>query len=365
MQLERTAFLAYTVGWTLCISAILSPPSIEWDRSSLVLVEANAHYARIVRHPNGTLFACYDRDHQIWVEPNHNEGKSWDETPTAVYKAEVGNVTNAELLPLQNGTLLCFFNHRPFDDKHPYAILASRSADLGKTWSPPEVLFAARETWGEGCWEPAAIEHPSGEIQVFFANEQPFPDTTEQEISMMRSLDQGLTWEPPKRVIFRAGHRDGMPVPCLLQNGSTAVAIEDNGMRGPHFKPVITVSKDFSRELHPISGTSLQRWSALRKPLEAPVQTGAPYLRQMPTGETILSFQQKCKHRSEPNMVVCVGTSDCRDFDNPTEPFPVDNDTAARWNSLFVKSTDVITAVSDTTIDGKRGVWAIDGKLQR
>jgi hypothetical protein len=46
----------------------------------------------------------------------------------------------------------------------------------------------------------------------------------------MRSRDGGRTWGAAERAGFRAGHRDGMPVPVSLADGSgVAVAIEDNG----------------------------------------------------------------------------------------------------------------------------------------
>src|SRR5690606_35129826 len=87
--------------------------------------------------------------------------------------------------------------------------------------------------------EPAAIQLPNGQIQLFFANEGPYTGSSEQNISLLRSNDLGETWTvDPEIVSFRAGSRDGMPVPLLLQGSDEViVAIEDNGK--VNFKPYI------------------------------------------------------------------------------------------------------------------------------
>ena len=110
---------------------------------------------------------------------------------------------------------------------------------------------------------------------------------------------------------------------------------------------------------------SPSRWLALAQPLPADVYAGAPYLRQMPTGETVLSAQVKSPGRTEPHMVVWVGDDRARGFANPSIPFDVPADVPCLWNSLFVKDEDTITAVAGTTMRGRRGLWMIDGRLVR
>src|SRR6185436_15246566 len=109
-------------------------------------------------------------------------------------------------------------------------IKTSMSKDGGANWEAAKLVYEAGINSGTGCWEPAQIQLPSGEIQLYFANEKPYPDTTEQEITMLRSSDNGASWSSPQRISLRAGHRDGMPVPVMLAGGKgIAVAIEDNG----------------------------------------------------------------------------------------------------------------------------------------
>src|SRR5690606_25497878 len=147
--------------------------------------------------------------------------------------------------------------------------------DHGTTVTAPRTLYQTVE----GCWEPVAVQLPNGELQLFFANEGLFPETHEQEISMMRSHDGGETWEPPRRVAFRSGHRDGMPVPLGLRGQNELVlAIEDEGINGL-FKPVIVATqiKNNWNDGY-IDGASSHRWSALAEPLPPEVYAGAPYI---------------------------------------------------------------------------------------
>ena len=41
----------------------------------------------------------------------------------------------------------------------------------------------------DGCWEPAMLQLPVGEIQLFFSDEGIYTKTDEQNISMLRSFD--------------------------------------------------------------------------------------------------------------------------------------------------------------------------------
>ncbi len=340
--------------------------TIRWNRESLILIEPDGNYGRIIRLKSGALLCAYDRGGWIFVKHSADDGKSWA-AAIPVAHSSIGGVTNAELLELQDGTVLCFFNERPSNGVDRFRIQVANSADRGKSWPAIRTLYEASPQFENGCWEPAAIQLPDGEIQLFFANEHPYQTTREQEISMMRSRDNGRTWDDAIAVSFRRGHRDGMPVPILLQGevAGIAVAIEDDGLYGL-FKPAIVfTSLETNWDNGPVTGASQHRWSGLRVPLGRLVYAGAPYLRQMPTGETILSVQVKEFARREPRMVVFVGNNQCRDFAGASEPFEVDANTASLWNALFVKSANTITAISGTTIDGRHGLWAIDGTLIR
>jgi len=347
---------------------------IDWATDTLTLIQPGGGYGRILRLDSGELLCGFDLGGRIHVRHSRDEGKTW-QPPILVAEWRQGSLTNTELLQLRRGALLCFYNERPHGrrrepegEAHPFAISLARSEDGGRSWQAPVRLYTGGVHSQQGCWEPAAIQLPSGEVQLYFANESPYPDSDEQEITLLRSHDGGRRWSAPERVSFRAGFRDGMPVPLLLEGGrGIALAIEDNGLSG-NFKPVIifTPLEDNWRS-GCVGGDSPRRWSALATPLPPPVYAGAPYLRRLPSGETLLSFQQSDSGdlMKDTRMVVCIGDAGARHFARPSHPFPQAPGIGQLWNSLFVKDARTVTALSTTTINGTGGLWSMDGHLRR
>lgn len=357
-----------------------SLPTITWDAATLRLVEAGGDYARMVRLKDGSIACGYDRARKMWIRHSTDEGLTW-KAPILVAQEPDCWLTNADLLPLKDGTLLYFWNERPivavkYQHKQappgtltrPFLIRAASSTDLGRTWSKPQTLYTAGNSFQDGCWEPVGLQLPSGEVQVYFSNEAPFQTTAEQEIALLRSFDNGRTWTKAERIALRKDHRDGMPVPLLLAGGrGIAVSIEDNGHSGERFKPVIlhtTLADNWRSGV--VDGDSPHRWGALAEPLEPQWYGGAPFLRQLPSGETLLSYQESADGTMDRcRMAVCVGDKDARNFTNKTYPIPLGPVQNQTWNSLFVKDARTVTAISTATVKGVRGIWAIDGRVAR
>lgn len=358
----------------------LSLPTIEWDAATLRLIEAGGDYTRMVRLRNGNIACVFDRDRKMWIRHSTDEGLTW-KAPILVAEEPDCWLTNADLLPLKDGGLLYFWNERPLEAvKHrqkqaprgaltrPFLIRVASSNDLGRTWSKPQTIYTAGNSFEDGCWEPAGLQLPSGEVQVYFSNEAPFRATAEQEIALLRSFDHGRTWSKAERIALRKGHRDGMPVPLLLSGGrGIAVAIEDDGYAGGRFKPMIlhtTLADNWRSGL--VDGDSPRRWGALAEPLPPEWYGGGPFLRQLPSGETLLSYQESADGTMDRcRMAVCIGDENARNFTSKTYPIPPGPMQNQAWNSLFVKDARTVTAISTATVNGARGVWAIDGRLVR
>jgi hypothetical protein len=261
------------------------------------------------------------------------------------------------------------FNERPRRSAGangvPFSISISRSEDRGKTWQKPERLFSAGAEFNNGCWEPAAIQLPSGEVQLFFSNEGPYRQSDEQEITLLRSTDDGLSWNPPERVSFRPHARDGTPVPLVLKDGKGLVfAVEDNGSGA--FKPVIvfsTLADNWRSGVR--TPESPNRWSALKDLPPPHVAASAPFVRQMPSGETLLSYQQSDSGRLEQAyMMVSIGDVAARSFGPGTRPFPATK-RPQLWNSLFIKNDTTVIAITETAINGVSGIWSVEGRFVR
>lgn len=347
---------------------------IGWDYRKQTFVSGGV-YSRLKKLSDGSLACVYSEGPGVYIRKRNAEGWS---APVLVAKdaCRQYGYTNAELTELADGRLVYAWNARPHGNTGlPYKIMLCYSADKGQTWSAEETLFVAGADFEEGCWEPVVMQLPSGEIQLFFANEYQVPDK-QQHIAMMRSLDNGATWGQPEVMCFRAGSRDGMPVPvCLQQDKGLALAIEDNGLNGA-FKPVIihTTMQDNWK-----SGTVLadspNRWSALAESdtLPAPVYAGAPYLIQLSTGETLLSFQSGEGRKSQSTldhslMQVYVGDAEARNFCCRTTPFPFPFHAEVRTLWCALEQTDEQTVMATASVSGlksRNGIQTSTGRIYR
>lgn len=334
-----------------------SAKTVVWDKNTLVYVQPWGSYARMVRVAGGDILCCFESFGTCCVTRSADDGKTWS-AAELVAKAPSGSASNPELLVLANGCILYVYSERPDDGIHHFTVQVMISKDNGHKWSHLSTAYEAATDFHNGCWEPAAMQLPGGEIQLFFANEYPYPHSKEQEITLLRSTDNGRTWSAPKAVSFRAEHRDGMPAPLILRDGKgIVVAVEDNGYT-PMFTPGIIHTSVADNWNQPFAGAaSPRRWRAIDAPPTVE-WGGAPYIRQMPSGETVISFQSSVG-REQPQMVVYVGDENARNFGGRSVPFDVPSNTGGLWNSLLVKNPTTITAISSYS----GGIWAIDGHI--
>jgi GH43 family beta-xylosidase len=184
---------------------------------------------------------------------------------------------------------------------------------------------------------------------------------------MLSSVNNGKSWTKGRKIAsFRKGSRDGMPVPILLKNRKeVALAIEDNGLG--NFKPYIirnNLRDNWSRMVDARSGN---REYALLEKLDREIYAGAPYLRQLKSGETILSYQGtegRINKMENADMKVVVGDEYARNFGAKSVPFVIPADKSCLWNSLAVLDDDTIIAIASTNAySDSSEIWMIKGRL--
>lgn len=341
--------------------------TVEWDSSTLRFVTGGV-YARAKRIGDGKLALVYSAGPAVCIRTSDDGGDTWSGQREIASDPRY-NYTNSELTALLSGRLVYTWNARPrANSLCEYKIMAAISDDNGRTWSVSDVYSAGR-TSGEGCWEPVVLQLPDGELQLYFANEAPYVSSDEQEISMMRSTDEGATWSRAEQVSMRRGARDGMPVPVYLpHSGGIAVAIEDNGLAG-RFKPVIVRT---TADWHDgaVGGESPRRAAALADDvrLHDTIYAGAPYLLRLHDGHTLLSVQStEGRHGTNEryaNMQVYAGDRDATEFTSRTTPFPdLPHDGNALWNSLCQTDDSTVMAVMSVGGTGRDGIWTVKGRI--
>lgn len=357
---------------------------IEWDQSTLQRLAPRegrqlpyAGYPRVKRLCDGIAVAVYEAQGNAELIWSLDSGKSWS-NPVITFHAHMRvdsmgkeakvNIANPEFIALHNGDWVVACNYRPTKPEvTPFAIAISRSNDRGKSWSKPQVIFEAEPRFRDGCWEPAFLQLPDGTLQVYFANEAPYTATDEQEISVLASNDNGQSWDArPRTVSFRAGRRDGMPVPLLVDD-EILVAIEDNKVG--QFKPYIVRTTITANWTQPVTADSPFREYALQDSLPDGVYAGAPYLTRLPSGEVLLSYQTTSGRSNDwekSTMAVAIGDKGGRHFQKVSQPFPVPLDKEAKWNAIDVWDEDTVVATSATNYDGGSiGAWMILGRIKR
>ncbi|MEJ7677055.1 MAG: sialidase family protein [Segetibacter sp.] len=222
-------------------------------------------YARVIQLKDKTLICVYEEDGSVVAVKSSDLGNIWAGRIIIAGKQSHINMAVPDVLELRDGSLLVCYNPRPFniDPSLKICYPNKKSYDSGLSWKDERLLYEAGHTFDNGCWEPSAIQLPNGEIQLFFANEGIYQNSNEQNISILRSSDGGLTWTTnPQIVSFRDGKRDGMPSPLITKNKENILfSIEDNGT--VNFKPYIIRSKVSDNWSTEIGGNSINRTYAL------------------------------------------------------------------------------------------------------
>ncbi len=251
---------------------------IAWDTNTLRHV-ADGGYARMVELEKGKLITVYAASNgNTEMVSSNDKGVHWSEPVIVVAKANDIRMDAPDIIKLNDGSLLVCYNPRPAghntDTTKHFAIRIAKSYDGGITWKDDKLLYEAGYQFKNGCWEPAALQLPSGEIQLFFSDEGPYTNSDEQNISLLRSFDNGKTWTTkPEIVSFRKGSRDGMPVPVYLPATKEILfSIEDNGF--VNFKPYI-IRSTLKKSWHTtITAGSPYRKYALQDSLKEDVYAG-------------------------------------------------------------------------------------------
>lgn len=332
-----------------------------------------ADYGRVKRiGESDTLLLVYHggENNQDWLNvylrKSYDNGLTWqDQQIMADVSQSSGywRFCNPELIQLANGWILLSYiaNGNPETNDNCFVHVLT-SKDHGKTWEGPAAIVTGRS------WEPAMVQLPHGEIEMFYSSEADWwlpeeGEYMEQKIHMIHSTDNGQTWSYPKTVAYYPGKRDGMPVPLLLQgNRGIVFGIETvNANKSPYM---------IRRELAGpwVLTTSNYENGPYRQVIDGfSGHGGAPYLLQLPTGETVLSvhiYKGGDWHQNN-YMQVMVGDNEAKNFTNLTTPWgvlPV-NESAVN-NSLFLKDSTTIIAISGRNFpNGSGGIYWLEGTI--
>jgi len=363
---------------------IVSPPivsgpikTIVWDHLSEKKISHDtysAEYPRVKRIGGDTLFLVYrsgPNKENSWdnvaLRKSFNNGKTWEPFVLVARDDHPSyfGFSDPELLVLQNGWIVVAYEGRGKPDTNENDNIQIRiSKNKGGVWENPIIAAKGRS------WEPAMIQLPSGEIQLYYSSEArwwPSPEPRPQEILMVRSFNNGLNWTNPIQVAFTNNTRDGMPSPLLLQDNKGLVfAIENVGLARSPWIIYSSVADNWNFDDLPSTGNQ-RRWRAISDEIHG----GAPYIVQLPSGEVVLSCHTPGKRNvsgwRKNTMAVYVGDSNAKNFKDVSYPWPnLSLNEGAIFNSLFVKDDSTLVALSSRIFaDGHGEVFWKEGRIKR
>ena len=321
---------------------------------------------------DGRLLAVAEALGGIAVTYSSNKGETWSSPRLIASPPEKVFYAVPDVIQLSDGTILVGINPRPvapYSTERRFGIRVVQSTDNGESWSEPIFVFDAQHTFNDGCWEPAFLELPSGEVQCYFANENEYTGNDDQNISMCRSFDKGKTWSDPVTICYRPGSRDGMPVPLLLKDESEiAVIIEDNGWPGRGNFAATTVRNTLQDNWTKgyIGAVSPFRKMIFETIPPVGIVSAAPYIRKLPWGETVASYQSNENRNSLDlqhfDMQVLVGDERAQNFKAKSAPFSLGSDKHSIWNSVSVIDTGIVVALGSIGVpNGRNDVVMIKG----
>ena len=156
---------------------------IFWDKTTETVIFPSGNYGRLVQLIDHRLMAVAQFGPGIGISVSSDLGKTW-RTPVNIAPSPT-NITNSvpDIYQLKDGTILVGYNPRPkepYSSDRKFGIRLRRSTNNGATWSSEIFVFDASYANADGCWEPAFLELPSGEVQCYFANEYDYQFSNEQ-----------------------------------------------------------------------------------------------------------------------------------------------------------------------------------------
>lgn len=349
-----------------------SPNRIAWDGGSLqklAPLPGNTYsytsYPRMIELANGDFICVYEANGNIDMIRSSDKADTWTQPERISTQHDNTIMAVPEIIQLTNGDIIVSYNPRPgqpSDDSRRFGIATKISIDNGTSWGDENIVYEADYVFSNGCWEPFIIQLNNGETQLYFANEGDYTVSNEQNISMFRSHDQGRTWGEREVVSFSPTSRDGMPVAVELDDGDVIMSIEDNFAY--NFKPaIIRTSNDWANAT--VGRSTPDRAYALDHDLQSNSYQGAPYIRKLPSGNIVISYQGTDMERnhdiSNARMLVEIGDKTGKNFSNSTRPFVVPTGKSALWNSLSVMDERVWALASTLAYSEMQEVWTIAG----
>ena len=372
---------------------------IAWDRGTFQemtsvpvenkgYTEQELHYPRIKALSDGTLLMTFMNDHFGWdafVRRSEDGGRTWSDAQMVRQRFDARSsagadqmvFVNPDFVELQDGRILLAYQWRY---KKGYNDIAHTnencgveimfSDDKGRSFSEPRNIYTGR------CWEPAMLQLPSGEIQMYITDSNETLNGVSQPCTILiRSFDGGRTWQGKESCSYRDGEiisrtfderctADGMPSGVWLDDDyGIAVPLEVWSGKYKMDQTPVVVRTDAATNWR--SDQSIRREGGPEYPRKKQLNKDfvgfGPYSAKLPTGEMIVLSNGVYKNVQ--GMWVFIGDKRADNFRFATSPF------VGYWGSIdYIGNDRVLGTGTFRYPDGERsrgGVRLMIGRLNR
>jgi hypothetical protein len=334
--------------------------------------EQNLIYPRIKRLSNGNLMMSFMTSTyglEPYVALSSDDGATWHDVQRLQErkpgKSSVGADTlvyvNPDFIELADGRIMLAYQCRwlkgysdlDHTNENCYVEIMF-SSDKGKSWGKARRIYTGR------CWEPAMLQLPSGEIQMYITDSNEVEYKRSQPCTIViRSFDNGKTWQGKQscsyldgeivsRTIDERGSYDGMPSAVRLNNGDLVMPLEVwSGVLKMDQTPIIVRTDSATNWT---SDQSVRRQGGPAYPQKRQVNKDlwayGPYMCRLDTGEPVIIASGK--YKGHQGMWTVIGDKTGTQFSCVTCPFQ------GYWGSIDNIGNDRVLATS--TVDYKDSV---------
>lgn len=336
--------------------------------------EKNLYYPRVKRLSDGSLLLCFMNDHFGWdlyASRSTDGGVTWSDAVLLMEKypavSTVGDdmmvYVNPDFIELQDGRIMLAYQWRykngyndiPNTNKN-CGIGIIFSSDQGRTW------YGARSVYRGRCWEPALLQLPSGEIQMYITSSQNVVNGLScPRTVIIRSFDGGFTWQGKEECDIndneiisytkdgRFGY-DGMPTAVILDDGTIAMSVEVwSGKYVVDQTPVIvrtSPSENWRLDTAAILRNGGPAYPQKKQANKDLIGYG-PYIGKLPSGETLLLSNGL--YRGEQSSWLLTGDRNADNFGFATTGFN------GYWGSVdYAGNGKVIITGTEKYRDGEK-----------
>ena len=337
--------------------------------------ETELHYPRVKRLSDGSLMLTFSNHHYGWniyVAHSLDDGKTWG--PAQMVRQQfpstssIGKDTtvfvNPDFIELQDGRILLAYQWRykgGYGDipntNDNCGIEVMFSDDKGRTFGAPREIFRAR------CWEPAMLQLPSGEIQMYITSSQDVVDgVSYPRTIVIRSFDGGQTWqgkacasindvEPISRSIDERFAYDGMPSGVWLDNNNgIAVPLESwHGRLVVDQTPIVvktSVEANWRTDYDKILNEGGPDYP-LKKQVNKDFWAYGPYSAKLSSGEVVILANGT--YKGEQGIWTLIGDDKADNFRFATTPFD------GHWGSIADIGNDRVLATGTVNYTDQKG----------